>query len=352
MPQNEKQDVSKVTLGKYLFNDNRLSKTGNRSCALCHAPDLGWTNRFAKVPDINNSPTTLNTPSLLNSVQLTTFMQRQPNLTTLTDTIKLPLFSLHPPEMGMTDALLLTRLQQANTLYQPLFEASFGDGEITTTRVISALSRYVATITDTNTAYHAFIEGDKRALNSQQQQGFALFRSQQLGCSQCHAGPLLNQPIATNNVYYNTGLYGIKNKQGEYGYPQHETGLRQFTQQKIDDGKFRIPSLINVNNTGPWGHDGSFHRLEAVLDSYAAGGRIINVGPNNGDGRKHLSKDPRLQGFRLTPAEKQALLAFFGSLSTRDMSKDPAHQTPFCQIIPLKTKQDPSNCITAFPLQQ
>ncbi|SMY15637.1 cytochrome-c peroxidase [Photobacterium aquimaris] len=352
IPQNEKRDAAKVTLGKYLFNDNRLSKTGNRSCALCHAPDLGWTNRFAKVPDINNNSTTLNTPSLLNSVQLTAFMQRQPNLTTLTDTIKLPLFSLHPPEMGMTDTLLLKRLQQANTLYQPLFEASFGDSTITTARVISALSRYVATIIDTDTAYHAFIKGDKTALNSQQQQGLTLFRSQRLGCSQCHAGSLLNQPSATTNLYYNTGLYGIKNTGEEYGYPADETGLRQFTLQKIDDGKFRIPSLINVNNTGPWGHDGSFHRLEAVLDSYAAGGRIITVGPNKGDGRKHLSKDPRLQGFRLTPDEKQALIAFFASLSTRDMSKDPAHQSPFCQIIPLKTKQDPPNCITAFQLQQ
>ncbi|PSU29364.1 cytochrome-c peroxidase [Photobacterium aquimaris] len=352
MTQNDRQDVAKVTLGKYLFNDNRLSKTGNRSCALCHAPDLGWTNRFAKVPDINNNPTTLNTPSLLNSALLTAFMQRQPNLTTLSDTIKLPLFSLHPPEMGMTDALLLKRLQQANTLYQPLFKASFGDSTISTARVINALSRYVMTIVDTDTAYHAFIKGDKTALNSQQQQGLILFNSQRLGCSQCHAGPLLNQPPATNNHYYNTGLYGIKNNLEEYGYPTHETGLRQFTQQKMDDGKFRIPSLINVNNTGPWGHDGSFNQLEAVLDSYAAGGRVITVGPNKGDGRQHLSKDPRLQGFKLTPAEKQALLAFFVSLSTRDMSKDPAHQSPFCQIIPLKTKQDPPNCITAFPLQQ
>ncbi|OBU29367.1 cytochrome-c peroxidase [Photobacterium kishitanii] len=349
---NEIQQAAKITLGRYLFNDNRLSKTGNRSCALCHAPDLGWTNRFAKVPDINNSPTTLNTPSLLNSAQLTTFMQRQPNLTTLTDTIKLPLFSLHPPEMGMTDALLLTRLQQADTLYQPLFKASFGDNTLSTPKVIDALSNYVATIRDTNTAYQAFIDGDKTALNEQQQQGLALFTSQRLNCSQCHAGPLLNQPKASKTVYYNTGLYGITNNSDEYGYPQHEVGLRQFTQQKNDDGKFRIPSLINVINTGPWGHDGSFNRLEAVLDSYAAGGRIITVGPNKGDGRKHPNKDQRLQGFTLTTTEKQALLAFFSSLNTRDMSKDPAHQSPFCQIIPLKTKQDPPNCITAFPLQQ
>nr|WP_305809778.1 cytochrome-c peroxidase [Photobacterium kishitanii] len=62
---NEIQQAAKITLGRYLFNDNRLSKTGNRSCALCHAPDLGWTNRFAKVPDINGNPTTLNTPRFL-----------------------------------------------------------------------------------------------------------------------------------------------------------------------------------------------------------------------------------------------------------------------------------------------
>ncbi|WP_232611338.1 cytochrome-c peroxidase [Photobacterium phosphoreum] len=349
---NDTQLTAKITLGRYLFNDNRLSKTGNRSCALCHASDLGWTNRFAKVPDINGNPTTLNTPSLLNSVMLSTFMQRQPHLTTLEDTIKLPLFSLHPPEMGMTHSLLLTRLAQANNVYQPLFQASFGDQTITTPKVIDALSQYVATITDTNTAYHAFINGDQTALNSQQQQGLALFTSPRLNCSQCHGGPLLNQPQDSDRLYYNTGLYGIKNNIGEYGYPQHEIGLRQFTQQKIDDGKFRIPSLINVMNTDPWGHDGSFNRLEAVIDSYAAGGRIITIGPNKGDGRRHPNKDQHLQGFTLTTTDKQALLAFFSSLNIRDMSKDPMHQTPFCQIIPLKTKRDLPDCIAPFPLQQ
>lgn len=343
---------AKITLGRYLFNDNRLSKTGNRSCALCHASDLGWTNRFTKVPDIHGNPTTLNTPSLLNSALFTTFMQRQPDLTTLEDTIKLPLFSLHPPEMGMTDALLLTRLQQAETLYQPLFNASFGNKTINTPKVIDALSQYVATITDTGTAYQAFMNGDKTALNSQQQQGLALFTSKRLRCSQCHGGPLLNQPQTSNTVYYNTGLYGIKNDFGEYGYPRHEVGLRQFTQQKDDDGKFRIPSLINVKQTGPWGHDGSFYRLENVLESYATGGRVITIGRNKGDGRQHPNKDQRLQGFSLTEHEKQALLAFFTGLNTRDMSKEIAHQTPFCQIVPLKNKQDLPNCITAFPLQQ
>ncbi len=346
------QQTAKITLGRYLFNDNRLSKTGNRSCALCHAADLGWTNRFAKVPDINGYPTTLNTPSLLNSAMLSTFMQRQPHLTTLEDTIKLPLFSLHPPEMGMTDGLLLTRLQQADTLYKPLFQTSFNDGTITTAKVIDALSEYVATISDTDTAYQAFINGDKTALNSQQQQGLALFTSKRLSCSQCHGGQLLNQPQTSDTVYYNTGLYGIKNNLDKYSYPRHEVGLRQFTQQQTDDGKFRIPSLINVINTGPWGHDGSFNRLEAVIDSYAAGGRIITIGPNKGDGRRHPNKDQRLQGFTLTTTEKQALLAFFSSLSTRDMSKETAHQTPFCQIIPLKNKQDLPTCIAAFPLQQ
>jgi cytochrome c peroxidase len=34
---NDTQLTAKITLGRYLFNDNRLSKTGNRSCALCHA---------------------------------------------------------------------------------------------------------------------------------------------------------------------------------------------------------------------------------------------------------------------------------------------------------------------------
>ncbi|MGF1685087.1 cytochrome-c peroxidase [Photobacterium japonica] len=353
----------KAELGRYLFNDVRLSRDGNRSCALCHAPDLGWTNRFSRTPDIHGQATALNTPALLNVADYDVFMQATPGLSSLAATIAVPLFSHAPEEMGMTPNLLQQRLNESNTLYAPLFDAAFG-GEpetaselkakklFTAKNTIDALVAYVSTIRSIDTAYHRFIAGDKSALSVEQQRGLALFQSDRLACSQCHSGPLLNtpadMPFTMGNRYVNTGLYSeAAYLHTAVAFPL-ATGVQAVTGKRSDNGKFRIPSLVNVANTGPWGHDGSVAQLRHVIDNYAAGGRVMRVGPKQGDGRAHPAKDNRIQGFTLTPQEKTELLAFLQALSVPSMENMPQHITPFCQLIPLKNKQDPNPCIPAF----
>ncbi|KLV03054.1 hypothetical protein ABT58_00555 [Photobacterium aphoticum] len=350
-------------LGRYLFNDVRLSREGNRSCALCHAPDLGWTNRFSRTPDIHGQATALNTPALLNVADYDLFMQATPGLTALAATIAVPLFSHTPEEMGMTPDLIKERLTESQSLYAPLFAAAFpAKSEVTTAsiysvdNVIAALVAYVSTIRTTDTAYHRFLSGEKSALSASQQRGLALFESERLACSQCHGGPLLNMPTASlksrTQRYVNTGLYSeAALLQASDTFPQ-VLGLQHVTGQLADNGKFRIPSLINVAHTGPWGHDGSVTQLGDVIDHYAQGGRVLSLGLKQGDGRTHHAKDPRIQGFTLTPQEKADLLAFLQALSVPSMENMPQHITPFCQLIPLKNKQDPNPCIPAFDFQK
>ena len=357
----------KAELGRYLFHDVRLSRFGNRSCALCHAPDLGWTNRFARTPDIHGQATVLNTPALLNVADYDVFMQAKPGLTSLTATIALPLFSHAPEEMGMTPSLLQQRLNESNTLYAPLFDAAFGEEPETASELkakklftaentIDALVAYVSTIRSTDTVYHRFIAGDKSALSVDQQRGLALFQSDRLACSQCHSGRLLNTPIeyqvSRYHRYANTGLYSEAAYLHSADAFPLATGLQAVTGKWSDNGKFRIPSLIDVANTGPWGHDGSVTQLSHVVDNYAAGGRVITVGPKQGDGRAHPAKDSRIQGFTLSSQDKQDLLAFLQALSIPRMDTQPVHTTPFCKLIPLKNKQDPTPCIPAFDYQK
>ncbi|KJG07867.1 cytochrome C peroxidase [Photobacterium angustum] len=345
------EQQAQITLGRYLFNDVRLSKLGNRSCALCHAVDLGWTNRFSKVPDIHGNPTTLNTPALLNVAHYGQFMQSREGLQTLEQAILLPLFGTTPTEMGMTEPLLIQRLQQASDIYTPLFEASYQSADFTTQKVIDALAKYVETIQSVDTPYHRYLSGDTDALNKEQQLGLALFNSDRLKCSQCHGGELLNTPKNnTDPLYVSTGLYGIKNKDGKYLYPENERGKASFSHKESDDGKYRIPSLINVSETAPWGHDGSVQSLEQYIEHYAAGGRILTIGKNTGDGRYHLNKDNKISGFSLSNKEKKALVAFLNSLT---ITRLPAqqHQDPFCQLVPLKNKKDSPNCLPPFKVK-
>ncbi|EAS40629.1 cytochrome-c peroxidase [Photobacterium profundum] len=346
-PAYAEQLTSQVELGRYLFNDVRLSKFGNRSCGLCHSSDHGWTNTFSRTIDINDRVSTLNTPSLLNVGKYPLYMQRSIGLNDLEETIMLPLFSQQPKEMGMTETLLLERLNKSKEIYGPLFEQSFGNEKVTTGRVLTALSAYVNTIQSTDTAYQRYRDGDLQALDAQQKKGMRLFNSERLKCSQCHGGELLNQPTG-GEPFANTGLYGLPISEEEYSYPRKETGLEKFTGNKSDNGKFRIPSLINVTNTGPWGHDGSFRHLGTVIDTYSAGGRQTTFGPNTGDGRLHPNKDQRIQGFSMTAEQKQQLLSFLSALAVPETAFSSGHQSPFCSLIPLKNKPDAKGCLPPF----
>lgn len=338
-----------VELGRYLFNDVRLSQFGNRSCALCHSPYHGWSNTFSKTPDIHGNLSTLNTPSLLNAVDFTTYMQASRDLTDLAETIKRPLLSTSPEEMGMQEQLLVSRLQRASSVYAPLFISAFGNAEVTLEKVLSALAEYVKTIRSTDTLYHRYLkQADINQLTPAQQKGLVLFKSEKLNCSACHSGELLNRRADDHEANFaNTGLYGIGSA-GQYRYPSAASGLQSVTGQLEDNGKFRIPSLINVTATGPWGHDGSFSTLGAVIDSYARGGRLTISGANQGDGKKHPQKDALITGFHLTKVEKSQLLSFLAALAIPVPAQLNQHASPFCALVKLPGRVDVANCILPF----
>lgn len=349
VPVPESASASKVELGRYLFNDVRLSKFGNRSCALCHSPYHGWSNTFSKTPDIHGNISTLNTPSLLNAADFTTYMQASRDLTDLAETIKRPLLSTYPEEMGMLEPLLMSRLQRSSSLYAPLFMRAFGSSAVTLDKVLLALAEYVKTIRSTDTPYHRYLQqADINPLTPAQQKGLQLFKSARLNCTACHSGVLLNRRSDEREANFaNTGLYGIESV-GAYSYPLAASGLQIVTGRREDNGKFRIPSLVNVTATGPWGHDGSFSTLGAVIDSYARGGRLTVSGPNQGDGKEHPQKDRLITGFSLTPVERTQLLRFLAALAIPEPAQLNQHASPFCALVQLPGRVDVANCILPF----
>ncbi|KXF80976.1 hypothetical protein ATN88_18185 [Enterovibrio coralii] len=339
----------KIELGRYLFHDVRLSLKGNRSCALCHNPDIHWTNSFNKVPDIQGDISRLNTPSLLNVADSNNFTVSTYNVRDLESAVSRPLLSTAPLEMGATPSMVVNRLQDAKTLYAPLFQDAYGDNKITYKRATQALAAFTASITSMETRYHRFKQGERTALTEKERRGLALFESDRLNCTSCHAGEQLNLTKASQHVeHYNVGLYGIHTN-GEYFYPSSENGLRKTTGTKGDDGKYRTPSLINVTNTGPWGHDGSYLSLMAVIESYARGGRKISLGANVGDGKLSFAKHPSIQGFTITEDEKSDLIAFLETLTIENFEQLKAQtQSPFCQLIKLKNRTELPNCIEPY----
>jgi cytochrome c peroxidase len=94
-------------------------------------------------------------------------------------------------------------------------------------------------------------------------------------------------------------------------------------------GKFRIPSLRNLAFTFPYMHDGSVSTLEAVVEHYDRGGRLVATGPNAGDGRLSPVKDPRITPLGLTAQQKGDLVAFLRSLSDSALVREPRFANPW-----------------------
>ena len=76
-------------------------------------------------------------------------------------------------------------------------------------------------------------------------------------------------------------------------------------------------------------HDGSIATLEEVIDIYAAGGQVIEEGPNAGDGRANPNKSGFIPGFDITPEQKADLLAFLQSLTDETFVSDPRYSDPW-----------------------
>lgn len=76
-------------------------------------------------------------------------------------------------------------------------------------------------------------------------------------------------------------------------------------------------------------HDGSLATLDDVIDHYEAGGRVISSGKTAGDGRANPYKNLFVKGFKLTPEERQELIAFLMSLTDESFVTDPRFSNPF-----------------------
>ncbi len=126
--------------------------------------------------------------------------------------------------------------------------------------------------------------------------------------------------------FHNIGLY---NMAGDTSYPPPNLGTYDFTHRSEDIGKFKAPSLRNVELRAPQMHGGSIPNLGALLDHYASVGRTIDNGPRTGVGKNNLNKDPRINGFNLTLSDRRALVEFLKTLTDESVSSNAAWANPW-----------------------
>lgn len=323
---------ARVELGRWLFFDTRLSRDGTRSCGICHEPAKAFSDGLVRSLGIENTPLPLNSLPLFNIYwrEELTWSNR---ITDLRTHMLIPLFESEPVEMGMEEELLVHRLKN-NERYVSFFSLAFPEqsNAITTENTIQAIADFTSTIVSGNSAYDRWLLGEE-SLDPIVEKGMDLFYSQDLQCSQCHGGLFFDQPnpettqVTSRHGYFNTGQYNIDE---EGSYPENAQGLIESTGAPEDMGKFRVPTLRNLNYTYPWMHDGTQISLKHIIKTYARGGRLLESGPYQGDGSLNPHKSSLIRGFSISEEEIDALISFLDSLQDDSLIHADQWQTPFC----------------------
>ncbi|MCW5802524.1 MAG: di-heme enzyme [Deltaproteobacteria bacterium] len=334
LPPGKRLTPELAELGRHLFYDVRLSGNGTQACASCHEQARAFTD--GRVTPTGSTGTVLrrNAMSLANIAYNPTQTWANHLLAFLEQQAPVPMFGTDPVELGITgnEDAVLARLRGDPT-YQALYAAAFpGATEpLDLGHVVAALSAFERRLISGNSPLDKHRRGEI-VLDESALRGEALIFSERLECHHCHGG--FNFSIAVdhaalsepNVAFFNTGLYNVG---GTGAYPAADQGLFDVTFTDGDQGRFRPPTLRNIAVTAPYMHDGSMATLDDVLTFYERGGRLIESGPNAGDGKLNPHKSSFVGGFTLTAQERADLLAFFAALTDDTFLTDPSLSDPF-----------------------
>ncbi len=251
---NNPQTKEKIALGKLLFFDKRLSSTNKVSCASCHNPKYCWCDKKRIALGVKNRLGRRNTPTLLNCAYLQNFFH-DARADSLEEQAKGSIESKF--EMDMPLKKLVVKLKKIDG-YKQLFEKSFGTNDITAERILKAIASFERTLINDITPFHRWIRGDKHAISDKAKEGFKIFKKKGR-CDSCHSGFNF-----TNESLNNIGLGDEK-----------DLGVYEITKNKsrIWYGAFKTPTLIGVELTAPYFHNGSIETLTQAVTICGNGGK-------------------------------------------------------------------------------
>jgi cytochrome c peroxidase len=235
-------------LGRKLFYDGRLSKDGTVSCASCHQQFAAFSmydHDFGH--GINDGHTNRNVPALFNIAWMNE-LHWDGGINHIEVQPLAPITAAN--EMGETIENILKKLR-ADTEYKRLFTAAFGDAQITSQRMLKALSQFTGSIISCNSKYDKVKRGEA-TFTASEQAGYEVYRAK---CSSCHP-----EPLFTDNSYRSIGL--------GFNAELKDAGRMGITGNRADSLKFKVPSLRNIELTAPYMHDARFFTLTQVINHY------------------------------------------------------------------------------------
>jgi cytochrome c peroxidase len=288
IPKHNQLTEKKVALGQLLFFDPIVSDDSSTSCATCHIPELAFTDGKKVPAGVMGNIGTRNSPTLVNVAYYPYFFSEGKVMDLETQALA-P--GLHEAEMGTELKQMIYRLRK-NKFYHSKFKEIFKQ-EIELKHFVYVIACYERTLIAANSKYDQFLQSkDSTLLSKEEKQGMNLFFSDRTQCSQCHNGNLF-----TDFSIQNIGLYEV----------YIDPGLARANSLGADSGKFKTPTLRNIEFTSPYMHDGSFTTLEEVVEFYDLGGK------------NHRAKSKWIKPLHLTVQEKKSLVSFLKILTDGDL---------------------------------
>lgn len=243
-------DPARVDLGKKLFFDPRLSRSGFISCNSCHNLSMGGSDNITSSIGDRWQKGPINSPTVLNSrLNLAQFWDGRAK--DLKEQAGGPI--ANPGEMAFTHDLAVDLLRSIPQ-YVTEFKAVFGHDKLTIDEVTSAIAAFEETLVTPNARFDKWLQGDKTAINQQELRGYELFKSS--GCIACHNGPNVG-----GASFQKMGLIE------PYKTTNTAEGRFAFTKQDIDRFYFKVPTLRNVELTYPYFHDGAADTLAQAVET-------------------------------------------------------------------------------------
>ena len=266
-----------------LYYEPRLSKSQEISCNSCHLLDKYGVDAQPTSDGHKGQRGNRNAPTVYNAAgHFVQFWDGRAE--DVEAQAKGPV--MNPVEMAMPSEKQVLAVLRSMPEYVQAFKKAFPGAKdaLTFDNMATAIGAFERKLL-TPARWDKFLKGDQGALTSEEKAGFNVFTS--AGCAACHAGAYVG-----GNLYQKLGLLKP--------YPdQSDMGRYQVTKSESDKMFFKVPSLRNVEKTGPYFHNGKVATLDQAVVQMA---------------------DYEL-GKQLSGAETQSVVAWLRSL-TGEVPKD------------------------------
>lgn len=314
IPANNPLTVEGVNLGRYLFWEKKLSGNNTMSCGTCHMPEHGFSDSARYSTGIFGDLGNRQAMPLINMGWSPTYFWDGRSVT-LEQQVEEPI--TNPIEMAENWETALAELAN-DPIYPPLFYKAFGSTEITKEGVVKAIASFMRTMISANSKFDKQRIG-QYVFTPSEFNGYTLFLTEGgspdqvpggsfgADCFHCHGFGAMQ---FSDYLFHNNGLDASFT----------DLGRGAISGSVFDNGKFKTPTLRNIELTGPYMHDGRFTTLEQVINHYNSGGVPSET------------IDPFMKfttgGLQLSEQAKADLIAFLKCLTDTSFIHNPAFSDP------------------------